>query len=661
MILKKIDLYNFRQYKGLNTITFSSDKDKNVTVILGDNTCGKTTLVQAFIWCFYGKLQFNDTSPLNAEENRLLQNSPVESVKECYVQVKLEHDNTNYLIKRNEKFTKSTIKSITSNSVLEILQEDDNGNFIYVLGENLDNVINNIMPRNLADYFFFWGERIEKLSESKELNAAVKQLLELDTIEAAIDHLKSAIKKLKRENNINSDNSKVVVYQNEIDKLQSENDSFGIKDTDIYRNIEFFEKKINELNEERYSSANTELKERINKYDNIVKELEFLNTKRNSLRNKFDAIFNDDKNYYYYLLSNKANEAIGLLQDYDEPVVGWNTVDANVINEILEKGQCVCGKKFTENDPTFMFLKEQLKIVAPNVLGGVINAFVQNVESKNSLCITYEENLRSTYAEYCDVLDKIDDYEIQKEKLHNSITRREEVLKIEQKLKEYKKKVSEYNIEKGQIQEKINQNYKRIERYQAFIEAQKKLEDKYLQKELEINYAESVLKMFNDEYFEKEKYYKEKLEQNVNNNFSKIYHGKRRIVINDKYNAITENLVGDNWERTETSPGLETVKNFAFIIGLLQCSREKILDGAGSNGERNNYPLVLDAPFSQADEKHIPNVSELIANEADQIILVVMEKDWHFAKDKLIDKVGRFYRLKKKSETCTYVMEGDHD
>lgn len=38
------------RYKGENTIEFSCDPEKNVTVVLGENTAGKTTIAQAFRW-----------------------------------------------------------------------------------------------------------------------------------------------------------------------------------------------------------------------------------------------------------------------------------------------------------------------------------------------------------------------------------------------------------------------------------------------------------------------------------------------------------------------------------------------------------------------------------------------------------------------------------
>ena len=53
MLIKKLKLKNFRQYIGEQEIQFSTDREKNVTVLIGVNTSGKTTLVRAFEWILY--------------------------------------------------------------------------------------------------------------------------------------------------------------------------------------------------------------------------------------------------------------------------------------------------------------------------------------------------------------------------------------------------------------------------------------------------------------------------------------------------------------------------------------------------------------------------------------------------------------------------------
>ena len=55
MIINRLEMYNFRQYIGHQAVDFSTDPEKNVTVLIGINTSGKTTIVRASEWCLYGK------------------------------------------------------------------------------------------------------------------------------------------------------------------------------------------------------------------------------------------------------------------------------------------------------------------------------------------------------------------------------------------------------------------------------------------------------------------------------------------------------------------------------------------------------------------------------------------------------------------------------
>lgn len=64
MLLKELRLKNFRQFTGEQSVSFSTDIVRNVTVIMGENGSGKTTLAQAFTWCLYGDTDFEDKSVL---------------------------------------------------------------------------------------------------------------------------------------------------------------------------------------------------------------------------------------------------------------------------------------------------------------------------------------------------------------------------------------------------------------------------------------------------------------------------------------------------------------------------------------------------------------------------------------------------------------------
>jgi len=54
MILEKLILENFRQFRGRQEIFFSTIKERNVTLVHAENGFGKTALLNALLWGFYG-------------------------------------------------------------------------------------------------------------------------------------------------------------------------------------------------------------------------------------------------------------------------------------------------------------------------------------------------------------------------------------------------------------------------------------------------------------------------------------------------------------------------------------------------------------------------------------------------------------------------------
>ena len=97
MLIKTLRMENFRQFRGTTKVDFSCDSGKNVTIILGDNTFGKTTLLQAFNWCFYGKVNFDQRPDflINYELSAEMRNGDQQLVE---VEITVIHDGTEYVI-----------------------------------------------------------------------------------------------------------------------------------------------------------------------------------------------------------------------------------------------------------------------------------------------------------------------------------------------------------------------------------------------------------------------------------------------------------------------------------------------------------------------------------------------------------------------------------
>lgn len=174
-----------------------------------------------------------------------------------------------------------------------------------------------------------------------------------------------------------------------------------------------------------------------------------------------------------------------------------------------------------------------------------------------------------------------------------------------------------------------------------------------------IAYSKAVFEWLKSGYDKQEKEVKDRLLESVNNIFEKMYHGKRNVTINDKYQIVLMTLLDDEQIATDESKGLEAVKNFSFIAGLVDLARQKAHNGVELPNDDDvplstePYPLVMDAPFSNADETHINNISKILPEIAEQVILMVMQKDWEFAKTALEDKIGCSYTIEKVNNTDT--------
>lgn len=93
MILKEIEIHNFRSYYGHdNTFKLSP----GLTLILGDNGDGKTTFLEALEWLFYTASE--DKTESNVSEKRKSEMDTDES-DVCSVSIKFDHDGEKELIK----------------------------------------------------------------------------------------------------------------------------------------------------------------------------------------------------------------------------------------------------------------------------------------------------------------------------------------------------------------------------------------------------------------------------------------------------------------------------------------------------------------------------------------------------------------------------------
>ncbi len=98
MILRKLTLKNFRQFRGTQEINFAptgKEEKKKVTVIFGENGRGKTGVFRAIMFALYGDNSLSQDWHVKRKELSLVNIAELYDSKmpvECFVQLDFLHD-----------------------------------------------------------------------------------------------------------------------------------------------------------------------------------------------------------------------------------------------------------------------------------------------------------------------------------------------------------------------------------------------------------------------------------------------------------------------------------------------------------------------------------------------------------------------------------------
>ena len=664
MIIKSIKLENFRQYKNTNYVEFSTDPERNVTIILGVNTSGKTTLIQAFNWCLYETTTFKSKDMLlNSDLAASLTYGTYAIVR---VEVVLVHDNKEYTVVRSQKFYGTGNAHVRGDkSQLTVSYKEDNGNSAFVSPVECENTINKILPKGLSDYFFFDGERIQDINNKKDVVAAVRGLMGLDIINEAVDHLDpnksfSVISKLRGELNIGSD-SKSRELRSNLSSYQSQLQDKKARLETIEQEIDFARAEKERLAELLRSTA--EVRDLQKQRDRLNNELNNLDV---SLKSANDRILTDfNRDYLNFFIQPLISKAKNILANSNKQVEGIPEMDATSIEYILKRGRCICGCDLRKNQGAVDNIKYEESLLPPHQIGTIVRTYNETCDMQIS---RYQNApLDLTIA---DDFEQIRRYERRRSDINT------ELKNISNKIKELGAVNSaqienDYNANDKVLEDKLRQKgsiEQSIKNLSTLIsDAQKQINNLAVQCERnnlinrEIAYATAAYTWFRESYDQKEKEVKRDLLSSVNNIFEKMYHGSRQVTIDDKYRIQLTTTVGGEKISTDESKGLEAVKNFSFISGLVDLARKKARTIQNSSNEdepelfsTEAYPIVMDAPFSNVDEQHIKNISVILPEIAEQVILIIMKKDWTFAEETMGSKVGASYQIEKVDNSDTY-------
>ena len=647
MIFKKMNLHNFRQFKGDTEIKFSDDPKKNVTVILGDNTSGKTTLMQAFNWCLYN--QVNLENPTEIITNEVIKKIDVGENAKVEVSLEFEHLKKTYTCRNFIVYTRNANGNIQKIDEAQIytISDPETGQ----TKRTTENAIKEVFPRDLSSYFLFDGERMQSLVDNqktgkRDLSNAVKNLLGLDVLENMQKHLDKVKKEFSLELKAEESNqSNLENINREIEEKENE--------------IETSKKTLNELEEEiiKIESEQSKISEIIKSYAS----LKALQEKRLHFKKRIDrhgVMIEQQKSDIFktfgttgmnYFVGKNFSKLIDKIKKTKLSDKGIDGINANAIDTLLKRGKCICGCDLSENNKAVEELVDLKKFLPPESYSVLLKALEVKINNTSENNEKYYENFNKMYKNYNDLIE-------QQSILKNNLEETEKKISATGD-----KDLSEYNDKYIDLREKHKQKLlaqgslkERIESATSKLHSLEDQRSQYAAKNtvnelvnFKIDICNDLIEKVSKRLNEKETEVKTSLQDKVSTLLSEMLNSNKTIVIGDDYNFNVE----DEFGTTANSEGEKVVISFAFVGAIISIAKEFIMN---SNKEQatemddDKFTLVMDAPFAKLDEKHSKNVTSIIPELTDQIILFSVDKQWNgTVKNTLSVKAGKMYEIKK--------------
>lgn len=667
MLLRRIKYNNFRPFIGEQEVVLtpsSENADKNVVVILGDNTYGKSTFVLSFIWCLYGESKFT-------RKDDIL-NKKVEAGltyghgAEASVEIEFEDDNKVYTMVRKQRFTmgqNGKLNTDRSYASLTYVAEDGQTKSCGSSQALIQEIITSIMPKDLSAFFFFEGEKNNEINR-KDLGTAVRTLLGLEAYDKLRTHLygsqlqnspaPTSVMGYFREK-MNDESGEKAKY--EYDKMIKAQEAINtlIKEIEeINDNIAFYEDSIEKINAELREAGPT--KEKQKRRDGIAKELKLLEEDLKRYNSKLLATFSRDSLPLF--ITPFLSKVSKRLTEMDVADKGIKGIEAPAIYELLRRGVCLCGTDLKEGTLAYKNVEKYIDYIPPKSVGTLVRDMFETIDSNEEKAKKFSDDFEEIYLEIQRCKVRIDELEEEDRILLSEITSTGAVNTddAENNLASYKRRLAELRDElRSKESEKTRKESERETAENNFNMYRSK-NSKAQEYQVYYQYAEALYNWVNTNYSKKENEMRERLNTYVSELFNNMYTGNRDIYIDEKYNinmTVNGKIVDD-------TGGLRVIQYFAYVGGLVKLAFEVMSERDEDENENvlgEQYPLVLDAAFSHADKKHTKNISRELALATKQLIFAVMEKDWLHAQEGLVGKVARLYELNKIDETEVRIVE----
>ena len=648
MIIREIELNNFRIYKKKNIIDLSVDKEKNIIIISGKNGFGKTTFLMSLVWCLYGR-QMEDVDDLYNREirdnggypkyiaNSLNRKSRSEGETQFSVSITFQDVNIPEVQCNELKITRSySIAKVANPENVEILIDGYENELTREVGPEIF-IREFIMPTEIAKFFFFDAEKIVSLAEintaeqRRNLSLAYSEVLGIKKYEDMKAELIGVQKKLRADSAGAEEKANLTHLLTDLEKYEEK----------IKENIERIKDFNETINEKRYES--NQIQEKLIKSGSTitVEELNELRKKENYIVTIINDLSEQLKSSFEIIplaiVGNILNELNEQVEDeikvnnaqFDQEKI--QRVTKEVINDLISQEKP--EKLVIDYEVQEYYVETLKKLIKKHFFSDTLeipkefrelHGFSENEQKElnetiNQLKLSFNENFKRISGDYNKNRNELnsirkrirDAEEHQENPIIQSDRKRKESL--DEEISIFTKEIGKIEGENESYEIKIVNTKKAIDKITEKIQVSKQNEEKYRVTEKLIKKLQKFITNFKEEK-------KKSLEKQILDGLQTLMHKKgfvKKVEVQIIGEDIDINLIDERGEyinKSNLSKGEQQMYATALLQGLVEESYIK-------------FPVFIDSPMQKFDVDHAHNiVNHFYPEVSEQVVLFPLIK-----------------------------------
>ncbi len=657
MILRTLQLCNWRQFKDTTPkIQFSGPGGRPVTVLFGTNGAGKTAVLNAFTWTLYNSTTDGFLLPEEIVNKATIREAKPGSTLTGWVALEFENLGSLYSIKKTACVRRGTRESDVTplgdpTTELQCCGPDGGWRTVVEVAES----IGRVLPVDLHTYFFFDGERIERIvrpnkQEKADIANATKKLFGLEVLERSIRHLNAARKTLESEYASISDL--------ETAQLLTEKTTTETTIEDCERRLEELERNIDGHNE-RKQELETRLR-RLEDAKTVQERRDRLNQERTerieSLKDsgrELSSLVNGRG--YTVFIAESCQLYKKIVEDKRAKRELPTGIKRQFVDDLLETDRCICNRSLKEGECSdARSAVEEWKCQAGLAdveekairMGGEVKQLEQQLQDFWDLLYQHKKRRTANIERLSTIEGQLDSI---REQLEHSP--QEEVSKLEANLSKVEQAIKDDSQQIGYVKSDRKRELDRLQDINTSIRKHEENGKKQRVAQERVTAAAEAIQRIEESKSRQEEMVREYLVRKIRELFDTISYAPYVPEIAEDYSLTLRESAGGMPLRVAASQGESQILSLCFIGAIIAIAKQyQVKKEYLPSLERSVYPIVMDSPFGSLGPTYRTQITDHITNLADQVIMMVTNTQWRGEVEQSIgDRVGFQYILEYHS------------